>query len=102
VDVPETRSIGSIPRVADRTSASYRERLERRGFEVFAVDLTTSDVAATDVRVARVIVPGLVPNTPAAFQPLGRGRVQQAAVTLGWRDRPLEEEALNTFPLPHA
>jgi ribosomal protein S12 methylthiotransferase accessory factor len=102
VDVPETRSLGSIPHVADRTSASYRERLERRGFEVFAVDLTTSDVAATDMKVARVIVPGLVPNTPAAFQPFGRGRVQQAAVTLGWRDRPLEEEALNTFPLPHA
>jgi ribosomal protein S12 methylthiotransferase accessory factor len=102
VDVAETRPLSSIPRLADRTSATYRERLERRGFEVLAVDLTTSDVAATDVKVARVIVPGLVPNTPAAFQPFGRGRVQQAAVALGWRDRPLEEEALNTFPLPHA
>jgi ribosomal protein S12 methylthiotransferase accessory factor len=102
VDVDEARPLSSVPRLADRTSTAYRERLERRGFEVFAVDLTTSDVAATDVKVARVIVPGLVPNTPAAFQPLGRGRVQHAAVALGWRDRPLEEEALNTFPLPHA
>lgn len=102
LDVETERPMSSLPHLTSRTSATYRERLERRGFEVLAVDLTTPDVAVTGTRVARVVVPGLVPNTPAAFLPLGRGRVQQAAVTLGWRDRPLEEEALNTFPLPHA
>ncbi|TMC11095.1 MAG: hypothetical protein E6J41_07035 [Chloroflexi bacterium] len=102
LDVETERPMSSLPHLTTRTSATYRERLERRGFEVLAVDLTTPDVAVTGTRVARVVVPGLVPNTPAAFLPLGRGRVQQAAVTLGWRDRPLEEEALNTFPLPHA
>jgi len=102
VDVAATRPWRSIPRLESRASTMYRERLERHGLEVFYADLTTTDVAATGMSVVRVIVPGLVPNTPAAFQPFGRGRVQQAAVELGWRDRPLEEDALNTFPLPHA
>ena len=72
------------------------------GFEVFAVDMTTPDVATSNLRVARVVVPGLVPNLPAAFPPFGGRRIQDAAVALGWRVRPLEERELNVFPLPHA
>src|SRR5262249_3669924 len=102
LDVEAERPMSSVPRLPNRSSATYRERLERRGYEVFAIDVTTPDIALTNVKVARVIVPGLVPNTPAAFQPFGRGRVQHAAVALAGRARPLEEDALNTFPLPHA
>jgi ribosomal protein S12 methylthiotransferase accessory factor len=51
---------------------------------------------------ARVIILGLVPDFPAAFSMLGTGRVQQAAVDLGWRDVPLTEEELNYWPIPHA
>ena len=102
VDVAPRRPLSSLPRLPVRTAAAYRARLEERGFEVFAVDLTTPDVATTDLRVARVVVPGLVPNLPAAFPPLGGRRVREAAVTLGWRDRPLEEGEVNLLPLPHA
>ncbi|HEX6493346.1 MAG TPA: TOMM precursor leader peptide-binding protein [Candidatus Dormibacteraeota bacterium] len=102
VDVAAVRPLSSLPRLPVRTAAAYRARLEARGFEVFAVDLTTPDVATTDLRVARVVVPGLVPNLPAAFPPLGGRRVRDAAVTLGWRDRPLEEGEVNLLPLPHA
>ncbi|HEX3606943.1 MAG TPA: YcaO-like family protein [Candidatus Dormibacteraeota bacterium] len=102
VDVDATRSLSSLHGLPDRSSAGYRARLERQGFEVFAVDLTTADVATTNLRVARVVVPGLVPNLPAAFPPLGGRRVRDAAVALGWRDRPLEEGEVNLFPLPHA
>jgi ribosomal protein S12 methylthiotransferase accessory factor len=102
VAVEPQRSMGSLARLPDRAAATYRARLERRGFEVFAVDLTTPDVATTDLRVARVVVPGLVPNLPAAFPPLGGRRVLDAGVALGWRDRPLEEAEVNLFPLPHA
>ena len=102
VDVAADRPLSSLPRLPTRTSAAYRARLEARGFEVFAVDLTTPDVATTNLRVARVVVPGLVPNLPAAFPPLGGRRVRDAAVTLGWRGRPLEEAEVNLLPLPHA
>jgi ribosomal protein S12 methylthiotransferase accessory factor len=102
VDVDSVRPLDSVPILPARTAATYRERLEQCGFEVFAADLTTSDVATTDVKVVRVVVPGLVPNYPAAFLPLGRRRVQDMAVVLGWRDRPLEEGELNSFPIPHA
>lgn len=102
VDVDPVVPMRSVPALPARSAAVYRERLERRGFEVFAVDMTTSDVAMSNLRVARVVVPGLVPNLPAAFPPLGGRRIRDAAVALGWRDRPLEESELNIFPLPHA
>jgi ribosomal protein S12 methylthiotransferase accessory factor len=102
VDVDQVRPLNTLPTLPDRTAARYRERLEQRGFEVFALDMTTADVAVTNMRVARVVVPGLVPNYPAAFPPFGGRRVRQAAVSLGWRERQLEEGELNIFPLPHA
>jgi len=102
IDVAPVRPVSSLPRLPDRTSATYRALLEQRGFEVFAVDMTTPDVAMTNIKVARVVVPGLVPNYPAAFPPFGRRRIQDMAVALGWRDRPLDEQDLNIFPMPHA
>ncbi|MGL5810524.1 MAG: YcaO-like family protein [Nocardioides sp.] len=102
VDTPRTVDPASVPALADRSLASYRERLESRGFEIFFADLTTQDVAAAGMHGVRVVVPGLVPNFPAAFPTLGRGRVQQMAVELGWREAPLPEADLNYWPVPHA
>lgn len=85
-----------------RTLADYRERVERAGHEVVVVDLTTPDVASAGMAVVRVLVPGTVGNAPAAFPFLGRRRVQDLAVALGWRETALEEPDLNYFPLPHA
>jgi ribosomal protein S12 methylthiotransferase accessory factor len=101
-DTDQTRPLESIPRLPDRTARTYRDRVERRGFEVFAVDLTTPDIDMAGMKVVRVVVPGLVPNLPSAFLPLGNRRVQDAPVSLGWRDRPREEGEVNAFPMPHA
>ncbi|MFC0582982.1 YcaO-like family protein [Micrococcoides hystricis] len=96
VDVHE---IGAL---ADRSSTSYLACLHKTGIDPIVVDLTSPDVASTGLHVVRVIAPGLVGNAPAAFPFLGRARVQQAAVELGWRENPLDEEDLNYFPMPHA
>ncbi|MEX5637118.1 YcaO-like family protein [Parafrankia sp. FMc2] len=101
-DVPATRGINTVPPLPDRSLATYRDRIESRGFEICYVDLTTPDVAAAGMHATRVVIPGLVPNFPAAFPMLGTGRVQHAPVDLGWRDTPLAEEELNYWPIPHA
>ncbi|WP_158857741.1 YcaO-like family protein [Streptomyces sp. NRRL B-1347] len=102
VDTPTSRPVSALPRLPDRTLATYRDVVEKRGYEIIYVDVTTHDVAKTGFRVVRVLIPGLVPNFPAAFPFLGKRRIQDMAVTLGWRQRPLTEEELNYFPLPHA
>ncbi|VEG28964.1 bacteriocin biosynthesis docking scaffold, SagD family [Actinomyces howellii] len=90
------------PQDGDRSAERYRRALERQGVDAIVVDITTSDVASTGMRVVRVIAPGTVGNAPAAFPFLGRRRVQDIAVELGWRSTPLEEDELNYFPMPHA
>lgn len=102
VDVKETRSFGDLPRLSDRSATTYQKVLEERGHDIFYVDVTTPDVALTGARVVRVVVTNMVPNFPAAFPFLGKRRIQEAAVKLGWRNTPLEERELNYFPLPHA
>ncbi|MFC8190287.1 YcaO-like family protein [Cellulomonas sp. NPDC057328] len=97
-----TRRLEDLPRLPDRSAATYRAAVEAAGLEVVVVDLTTPDVASTGMRVVRVLVPGTVGNAPAAFPFLGRRRVQDLAVELGWRETPLAEHELLTFPLPHA
>ncbi|MEV6949165.1 YcaO-like family protein [Streptomyces sp. NPDC051172] len=91
----------SLTQLPARSFDAYRERIAARGLDVISVDVTTPDVSPCGYQVARVLVPGLVPNFPAAFPQLGRGRIQQAAVTLGWRTEPAAEDELNYFPLPH-
>ena len=102
IDLPPDTALDGLPSLPDATPDTLRERVERRGFEVFAIDLTTPDVALGGLRVVRVLIPGLVPNFPAAFPPLGHGRVLKAAVALGWRTEPLAEDAVNLMPLPYA
>lgn len=91
----------ALPSMPARSFASYLERIASRGMDVISVDVTTADVAPCGFHVVRVLVPGLTSNFPAAFPQLGRGRVQNAAVTLGWRSEPAPEIELNYFPLPH-
>jgi ribosomal protein S12 methylthiotransferase accessory factor len=102
IDVAPQQRLGDLSALPDRSLATYRQRLESRGYEVFAIYLTLPDIALTGMHVVRVIIPGLAPNTPAAFPPLGRGRIQHMAVQLGWRHTPLSEDGLNYFPMPHA
>jgi len=102
VDTPGTRTFESVPSLPDRSLATIQKRIESRGFEIFYKDITTPDVDQVGLKSARVLVPGLAPNTSAAFPPLGLGRVQNTPVDLGWRKKPLTEAELNYWPLPHA
>ncbi|MGO2750655.1 MAG: YcaO-like family protein [Pseudoclavibacter sp.] len=99
---PATRRMSELPRLDARTPDAYRSALEAAGHEVIIVDITSRDIASTGMAVVRAIVPGTVGNAPAAFPFLGRGRVQDLAVELGWRTQPRTEAELNSFPVPHA
>ena len=65
--------------------------IKEKNMEMFAVDLTRPDV---DLRVVRVIVPGLVHFWPR-FAPR---RLFQVPVKMGWFKMPLSEEDLNPVP----
>jgi ribosomal protein S12 methylthiotransferase accessory factor len=97
-------ALGTVP-VRD-VPAGSRQRLEAAlhdgGHRVMAFDLTTEDVAETPLRVARVLVSGLLPNAPAAFGYFGCPRLARAAVGRGWRTRePNAPEDLTLAPPPH-
>ncbi|CAM2070093.1 YcaO-like family protein [Sulfidibacter corallicola] len=102
VDTPRSRPFSSLPSLPDRSLQTLQKRVESRGYEIFYKDITTADVDLMGLKAARVIVPGLVPNTSAAFPPLGGERLRMAPVDMGWRERPLSPEELNYTPLPHA
>lgn len=100
--VDATRELSDLPRLPDRNLDTYRERIESNGFEICYVDCTTPDVEAAGFNAVRVVIPGLVGNAPAAFPLLGRRRVQDVPVALGWRKEALAEKDLNYWPIPHA
>jgi ribosomal protein S12 methylthiotransferase accessory factor len=102
VDVPAGISLDELPRLEPDTLETLQAAVESRGHEIYYADITTSDVAATGLRVTRTLVPGTIPNSPAAFHYLGRNVAQDSAVRLGWRSQPLAESELTTIPLPHA
>jgi ribosomal protein S12 methylthiotransferase accessory factor len=102
LDTPRSGHIRDVPALPERSLARYSELLRQEGLDLYYADLTTADVALAGISVVRALIPGLVGNFPAAFPLLGRDRIRAAAVRLGWRDVPLEEEQLNYWPLPHA
>ncbi|MFE6331672.1 YcaO-like family protein [Streptomyces sp. NPDC057798] len=95
---------GTVP--IDAVRPGSRERLERAlhegGHRIMTFDLTTEDVAETPLRVARVLVSGLLPNAPAAFGYFGCPRFAEAAVSRGWRTTaPSAPEDFTLAPPPH-
>ncbi|MFH8371569.1 YcaO-like family protein [Streptomyces sp. NPDC018031] len=97
-------ALGTVP-LADIPSATpgaLRARLAAGGHRVITFDLTTEDVAETPLRVARVLVSGLVPNQPAAFAYLGCPRFAEAALDRGWRtEAPVLPGDFTLAPPPH-
>ncbi|MFJ6569081.1 YcaO-like family protein [Streptomyces sp. NPDC091292] len=96
--------LGVVP--IDALSPTSRPELDARlaagGHRVITLDLTTEDVAETSLRVARVLVSGLVPNAPAAFGYFGCPRFGQAAVARGWRSSAPDGPGDFTLtPAPH-
>lgn len=105
---PEARrftepALGTVP-VQD-VPAGSRARLEDAlrdgGHRVMTFDLTTEDVAETALRVARVLVSGLLPNAPAAFGYFGCPRLADAAAGLGRTRGPGAPEDFTLAPPPH-
>ncbi|MFH0515607.1 YcaO-like family protein [Streptomyces sp. M41] len=70
------------------------------GLRTVAVDLTTPEVRAAGLHVARVLAPGLSCNAPAAFPFLGGRRLYVEPVARGWVPGPLTEGGLELEPLP--
>ncbi len=86
----------------ERSVSQYLDRLAAAGYEPFAVDLTTPDARIAGWYAVRVLVPGMVPNFPAAFPPLGRDRVLEEPDRLGLVEGRLSPDGLFTFPMPYA
>ncbi|MGK5632634.1 YcaO-like family protein [Streptomyces sp. URMC 123] len=98
-DPGETVPVTAIPH---GSRDLLRRRLADGGHRVVGFDLTTPDVAETPLRVARVLVTGLVPNAPAAFAYLGCPRFADAAVARGWRTTPPSgPDDVTLAPPPH-
>ena len=82
-DYPELADTPPSAMLSDVVSA-----LAGHGLDVLALDQSRPD---TGLHVARVVVPGLRPFWPR----FAGGRLYDVPVRLGWRKKPLEEEALN-------
>ncbi|MFJ8233577.1 YcaO-like family protein [Streptomyces sp. NPDC094448] len=97
-------ALGTVP-VTDIPAGDpgrLRAALAERGHRVLTVDLTTEDVARTELRVARTLVTGLIPNAPAAFAYFGSPRFATAAVERGWRaEPPTRASHFTLVPPPH-
>ncbi|MEU1281288.1 YcaO-like family protein [Streptomyces sp. NPDC005805] len=97
-------ALGTVPvtAVAHGGRDLLHRRLAEGGHRVLTADLTTEDVAETPLRVARVLVSGLVPNAPAAFAYLGCPRFGRAALARGWRtETPSTAGDFTLVPPPH-
>ncbi|MFJ2595183.1 YcaO-like family protein [Streptomyces erythrochromogenes] len=80
--------------------AGYVRLLTAQGLRAIAVDLTPGPVRAAGLHVARVLVPGLYCNAPAAFPFLGVRRLYREPAARGWVARPPAEGDLVLDPLP--
>lgn len=74
-------------------------RLAETGLEVFAVDLTSADVAAAGLHTVKVLVPGMLDiNADARYPQLGSPRVRSVPNAMGWPV--LDDTELNLAPCP--
>ncbi|MGH3753411.1 MAG: YcaO-like family protein [Pseudonocardiaceae bacterium] len=101
-DPPATVALTALPGAGPDPLATYVHRLAAQGLRPVAVDLTTSDVAATGWRVVRVVVAGLYTSAPAAFPLLGGRRLYRDPVARGWLPGPLTEDTVVRAPIPFA
>lgn len=75
--------------------------LRDAGIRVATMDLTTDDVAATGLRVARAVLPDLQPlDADYRHRFFGGRRLYEVPVRLGYRDNPLRIEEMNPYPHP--
>ncbi|MTE21554.1 hypothetical protein F0L17_21050 [Streptomyces sp. TRM43335] len=98
---PALGTVG-VDEVPSGSRAELDDRLRGGGHRVVTFDLTTRDVAETPLRVARVLVSGLVPNAPAAFAYYGCPRFAEVALARGGRTTaPAGPGDFTLAPPPH-
>lgn len=91
-----------VTEIAPGSRPALDAALAAGGHRVITVDLTTEDIVETSLRVARVLVSGLIPNAPAALAYFGCPRFAEAALDRGWRTQPPTGPADFTLePPPH-
>jgi ribosomal protein S12 methylthiotransferase accessory factor len=94
-DLPN-RATGTV--LGDLQSATAE--VARRGLDVIALDLTTSDIAEAGFRLGRVIVPGAQPLDPDHnARHLNSRRLREIKRRLGLAERDMTEADYN--PVPH-
>jgi ribosomal protein S12 methylthiotransferase accessory factor len=98
----DVREIAPLPgRRPLETVELLCERLGRRGASAYAADVTSPDVRAAGLRVARVIAPELCPlDADHATRYEGGSRLYEEPVRLGFSATPLHGEDLNRDPHP--
>lgn len=85
----------------DIETTQVTSALTADGWSPIVIDLTTADIAAAGLSVVRVVVPGLIPNSPAGIPHLGTDRLRHESYERGWTTAPLAESELLRFPMPH-
>ena len=77
------------------------DRLRAHGSSAYVVDVTTQDVQAAGLKVARVVAPELCPlDADHRTRFLGGRRLYEAPVELGLTSRPRGSADLNPYPHP--
>lgn len=100
-DQIDIRSFGG-PEAHAHTGQDLAAQLQAEGFRVLMADLTTIDAHLAEVAVVRMLVPGMVPNTPAGFPPLGTDRILRMGREWGLSTQGSTKWRPNLVPLPHA
>ncbi|ATO27678.1 hypothetical protein RA13_06220 [Bacillus atrophaeus] len=86
---------------AGENLAFLLDRLEEKGLEAFAVDLTTDEAIRADMRVVRVVIPGLQPlSFSYRCRFLGHPRLYEGTKAMGYPVKP--ESEINSWPQPFA
>jgi ribosomal protein S12 methylthiotransferase accessory factor len=101
----DSRDVCEVPGVEGETAraqiAAVCARLEARGASAYAVDVTSPDVRAAGLRVAKVVAHELCPlDVEHGARHLGGRRLYDEPVRLGRRAGPLRESDLNREPHP--
>ncbi len=76
-------------------------QLQKNNFRPIIVDVTSSDIAEVGLWVVRVFIPGMVPNTPTLYPPLGLKRLCDLPTALGF-DLKTTKQVWNLAPLPYS
>ena len=101
----DRRPVGDVPPLPGATALEQIEqltdRLAEEGMSAYAVDVTSPDVAAAGLSVAKVVAPELCPlDVRHDSRFLGGPRLLNAAFELGLTAEPLALDNVNPSPHP--